>query len=216
MSPTRWRGDWLDNPRYRYARPAQRFAGQRRAVEIGTALGAKPRSKLRPISWREARPLHRRVGRLVAVAHAHPACQNHIGTGPRGTTSQLSEPHAAQNHTSTPDSRKQPHRRTTSSVYGRAQRAVRTTGARTTPAPRAPARRAPAERAVWIAPNNQPRHACRPHSPAAQRLAVQLPRARWERLQKANDLAREAVSCNGGLGRSLGMGFAHQEAVKAS
>jgi hypothetical protein len=39
---------------------------------------------------------------------------------------------------------------------------------------------------------------------AAQRIAVQLPRARWNSLQKANDLAREAVGCNGGLGGSLG------------
>jgi hypothetical protein len=31
------------------------------------------------------------------------------------------------------------------------------------------------------------------------RVGIQLPRARWESLQKANDLAREAVSCNAGL-----------------
>jgi hypothetical protein len=35
---------------------------------------------------------------------------------------------------------------------------------------------------------------------AAQRDAVQLPRARPANCQKANDLAREAVGCNGGLG----------------
>jgi hypothetical protein len=39
----------------------------------------------------------------------------------------------------------------------------------------------------------------------AQRNAVQLPRARASGiLQKTGDLAREAVSCNGGLGRRLG------------
>jgi len=35
---------------------------------------------------------------------------------------------------------------------------------------------------------------------AAQRIAVQPPRARRKNCQKANDLAREAVDCNGGLG----------------
>src|SRR4051812_23770923 len=35
---------------------------------------------------------------------------------------------------------------------------------------------------------------------AAQRVGIQLPQARWERLQKADDLAREAVGCNAGLG----------------
>jgi len=42
---------------------AQRVGVQRRAVEIGTAIGTKPRSKIAPISWREARPLQRLVGR---------------------------------------------------------------------------------------------------------------------------------------------------------
>jgi hypothetical protein len=37
---------------------------------------------------------------------------------------------------------------------------------------------------------------------AAERLAVQLPRARRRNLSKPNDLAREAVGCNGGLGRA--------------
>jgi hypothetical protein len=37
----------------------------------------------------------------------------------------------------------------------------------------------------------------------AERIAVQLPRARRTRqLQKLNDLAREAVSCNGLFGGS--------------
>jgi hypothetical protein len=35
---------------------------------------------------------------------------------------------------------------------------------------------------------------------AAQRFAVQLPQARHTNCQKANDLAREAVGWNGGLG----------------
>jgi len=35
---------------------------------------------------------------------------------------------------------------------------------------------------------------------AAQRLAVQPPQAHRKTCQKANDLAREAVGCNGGLG----------------
>jgi hypothetical protein len=36
---------------------------------------------------------------------------------------------------------------------------------------------------------------------AAQRFGIQLPRARCiERLQKANDLTRDAVNCNAGLG----------------
>jgi hypothetical protein len=40
-------------------------------------------------------------------------------------------------------------------------------------------------------------------APAAQRFGIQLPRARRTgRLQKPNDLAREAVSCNAGLGRA--------------
>jgi len=41
----------------------QRAAVQRRAVEIGTSLGTKRRSKIAPISGREARPLQRLVGR---------------------------------------------------------------------------------------------------------------------------------------------------------
>ena len=36
---------------------------------------------------------------------------------------------------------------------------------------------------------------------AAQRVAVQLPRAHGTAFQKPSDLAREAVGCNGGLGR---------------
>jgi len=41
---------------------------------------------------------------------------------------------------------------------------------------------------------------------AAQRVGIQLPRARrTERLQKADDLVREAVGCNGGLGRQRHM-----------
>ncbi len=43
----------------------------------------------------------------------------------------------------------------------------------------------------------------RSRSPDAERFAVQLPRARCRSLSKANDLAREAVGCNGGLGRRL-------------
>jgi hypothetical protein len=35
----------------------------------------------------------------------------------------------------------------------------------------------------------------------AQRVGIQLPRARWQSLSKSNDLAREAVGCNAGLGR---------------
>ena len=34
----------------------------------------------------------------------------------------------------------------------------------------------------------------------AERVGIQLPRARWYRLSKANDLAREAVSCNAVFG----------------
>jgi hypothetical protein len=38
---------------------------------------------------------------------------------------------------------------------------------------------------------------------AAQRIAVQLPQARCKSVyQKANDLAREAVGCNGVLART--------------
>jgi hypothetical protein len=43
---------------------AQRLAVQRRAVEIGTAVGTTPHPKIAPISGREARPLQRRVGPL--------------------------------------------------------------------------------------------------------------------------------------------------------
>ena len=39
---------------------------------------------------------------------------------------------------------------------------------------------------------------------AVQRVGIQLLRARWERLQNTNDLAREAVSCNAGLGGDFG------------
>jgi len=39
---------------------------------------------------------------------------------------------------------------------------------------------------------------------APQRLGIQLPRARWKRPSKPNDLAREAVSCNAGLGGRIG------------
>ncbi len=45
--------------------PAQRVAHQRRAVEIGKAVGTKPRCKIAPISGREARPLHGRVSRRL-------------------------------------------------------------------------------------------------------------------------------------------------------
>jgi hypothetical protein len=38
---------------------------------------------------------------------------------------------------------------------------------------------------------------------AAERFGIQLPRARRDELQKPNDLAREAVSCNAGLGRRI-------------
>jgi hypothetical protein len=38
---------------------------------------------------------------------------------------------------------------------------------------------------------------------AAQRVAVQLPQAHRKNCQKANDLARAAVGCNGGLGVGL-------------
>ena len=34
----------------------------------------------------------------------------------------------------------------------------------------------------------------------AQRVGIQLPRARWGKPSKNNDLAREAVGCNAGLG----------------
>ena len=44
------------------------------------------------------------------------------------------------------------------------------------------------------------------HSRApAQRFGIQLPRARWNKLLKTNDLAREAVSCNAGLGGAGGL-----------
>jgi hypothetical protein len=35
---------------------------------------------------------------------------------------------------------------------------------------------------------------------ATQRFGIQLPRAHWEKPSKPNDLAREAVGCNAGLG----------------
>ena len=44
---------------------AQPVAHQRRATGIGTTLGTKPRAKIGPISWRNARPLHGRVGRAL-------------------------------------------------------------------------------------------------------------------------------------------------------
>ena len=119
--------------------PAQRVAVQPRAVEIRTTLGTTSRSKIAPISGRNARRLERRVGRLVALARSLPACQNHTCMVPHGTTCQLVEPHATQNHLSTTDNRKESHRSTTSSWYGRAQRAASTTGTRTTAAQRAPA-----------------------------------------------------------------------------
>src|SRR4051794_5071371 len=39
-------------------------------------------------------------------------------------------------------------------------------------------------------------------APAAQRIGIQLPQAPTETPSKPNDLAREAVSCNAGLGGS--------------
>ena len=36
---------------------------------------------------------------------------------------------------------------------------------------------------------------------AAERLGIQVPRARLQQAKKMNDLTREAVSCNAGLGR---------------
>ena len=48
---------------------AQRPAVQRRVVGIGTTLSIKPPAKMAPISWRNARPLQRRVRRpLVCLA----------------------------------------------------------------------------------------------------------------------------------------------------
>jgi len=38
---------------------------------------------------------------------------------------------------------------------------------------------------------------------AAERVGIQLPRARREKCQDANDLAREAVCCNAGLGGEM-------------
>ena len=46
----------------------QRIAVQRRAVEIGTAIGTKSHFKIAPISWREARPLQRLVRPQVEMA----------------------------------------------------------------------------------------------------------------------------------------------------
>jgi hypothetical protein len=42
---------------------------------------------------------------------------------------------------------------------------------------------------------------------AAQRVGIQLPRARWSKPSKSNDLAREAVSCNAGLDGGLDGGL---------
>jgi hypothetical protein len=39
---------------------------------------------------------------------------------------------------------------------------------------------------------------------AAERIAVQPPQAHRKTCQNTNDLAREAVGCNGGLGCALG------------
>ena len=55
-----------------------------------------------------------------------------------------------------------------------------------------------------------------PPNDCAQRIAVQLPRAHCTGCRKANDLAREAVSCNAGLGGNLWYGVGalqHQDAV---
>jgi hypothetical protein len=47
-------------------------------------------------------------------------------------------------------------------------------------------------------------------SEAAQRVGIQLPRARCTgSRQNTNDLAREAVSCNAVLGRSLSLRIYH-------
>jgi len=43
---------------------------------------------------------------------------------------------------------------------------------------------------------------------AAQRIGIQLPRARWQKPPKTNDLGREAVSCNAGLDGSPWSGMA--------
>ena len=52
----------------------------------------------------------------------------------------------------------------------------------------------------------------RQHRCAAERLGIQLPRARWRSLQKPDDLAREVVNCNavsdGNLGGDLGVEIA--------
>jgi hypothetical protein len=123
-----------EKPADHIAPAAQRDAVQPRAVWIGTTLGTKSHPKIAPISGRNARRLERRVGRHSALAQSLPACQNHTCTEPHGTTSHCPEPGATQNHTSITDSRKRSQHRTTSSLYGRAQRAASTTGARTTPA----------------------------------------------------------------------------------
>ena len=46
---------------------AQRVGVQRRAFKIGMTLSTKSRSKIAPISGREARPLERRVGRARSM-----------------------------------------------------------------------------------------------------------------------------------------------------
>ena len=132
---------------------AERVAVQRRAVEIGTAVGTIPRSKIAPISWRNARPLQRRVRRpRRRRATWHP----HLPTTPSwyhaGITGVRSEARAAQDHARHNGPRSgitriwyhlashvPPAQRAL--VPHTAQRARSTTSLCTTPAQRAPSRR---------------------------------------------------------------------------
>ncbi len=54
---------------------------------------------MRPISWRKARPLQRRVRRLAAGDRLPPACADHTTMVSHGTISLSFESHSAQDHT---------------------------------------------------------------------------------------------------------------------
>jgi hypothetical protein len=53
--------------------------------------------------------------------------------------------------------------------------------------------------AQWVGPRRTPQD-----ESCGYRSAIQLPRARWKRPQKPNDLVREVVSCNAVLDGLLG------------
>jgi len=91
--------------------------------------------------------------------------------------------------------------RTTGACITPAQRAFSITGLRTTRCTTGTGTTESAERAFRKPDTPHPKRKGNDNhlTTGAERLGIQLPRARWKQASKTNDLAREAVCCNAGL-----------------